>query len=203
MGRDAGDRDVLVRFRGMWYWKGDLQPIVVDFIVREPSNSRAKSRAYPVIFFFYILTFLFLFKNQKQTRAQQQQQRQKEGRFIASTSRTVHQSSVVVKASEDDIDLDDIAQAIEELAKENEGFAWFGREEAEEETEEEAEATMTATAVATLPKPAATAAPATTPDDADPVKPASSGAVSAFGVPELTEDQRDTEDSSSAVGEAA
>ena len=174
---DAGDRDVLVRFRGMWYWKGDLQPIVVDFIVREPSNSHAKFTRISINLF-YILTFLVLFKNQKQTRAQQQQQRQKEGRFIASTSRTVHQSSVVVKASEDDIDLDDIAQAIEELAKENERLRMsLEGEEAEEETEEEAEATMTATAVATLPKPAATAAPATTPDDADPVKPASSGAT--------------------------
>ena len=63
-------------------------------------------------------------------------------------------------------------------------------EEAEEETEEEAEGDYDATAVATLPKPAATAAPATTPDDADPVKPASSGDVSAFGVPELTEDPK-------------
>ena len=69
---DAGDRDVLVRFRGMWYWKGDLQPIVVDFIVREPSNSHAKFTRISINLF-YILTFLVLFKNQKQTRAQQQQ----------------------------------------------------------------------------------------------------------------------------------
>ena len=183
---DAVDRDVLDRFRGIRYWKGDLRPNVVDFIVREPSNSRAKFTRISINLF-YILTFLLLFKIRKQTRAQQQQQRQKEGRFIAFTSRSVHQSSVVVKASEDDIDLDDIAQAIEELAKENERLRMSLEGE---EAEEEAEATMAATAVATLPKPAAAAAPTTTRDDADSVKPASSGAVSAFGVPELTEDPK-------------
>lgn len=61
---DAGDRDVLVRFRGMWYWKGDLQPIVVDFIVREPSNSRAKFTRISINLF-YILTFLCFIQKPK------------------------------------------------------------------------------------------------------------------------------------------
>ena len=91
------------------------------------------------------------------------------------------QSSVVVKGSEDDVDLDDIAQAIEELAKENEKLRMSLEEE------EAVEPTMAATAVATAPKPAAAPAAAA---DVAPAKPAATGAVSAFGVPELNEDPK-------------
>jgi len=64
---DAGDRDVLVRFRGMRYRKGDIRPNVVDFIVREPSNSRAKFTRISINLF-YILTFL-LYSKSKNRRA--------------------------------------------------------------------------------------------------------------------------------------